>query len=307
MHLLRICLLSFCSFALTAFAEDKPAPATPEAAPPKTREEAFARAGVKLVKGPDTVALGKKAELKLPDGFGFVGADSLDRFFELTQNARSGNEVGVLLSPNGWTMFFDYDDVGYVKDDEKDKLDADKLMKSMSEGQEQSNEARKSRGWDAIKLKGWATAPHYDQKTNNLKWAINLASSRDNFQQIWINESIRLLGRGGVMNVTLVSDTAVFKTAEAEAEQLLAQHFSYVAGEKYSEFKAGDKIAEYGLAALVLGGGVAVAAKMGLLASLGAFLGKAWKIVVAAIVAIGVGIKKLINKVSGAQPEEPKE
>lgn len=305
------CLFLSALCSVLAFAEDKPAPATPAAAapaaeaPPQTREEALARAGVKLVNGPATVPLGKTAELKLPEGFSFVGPDSLDRFYELTRNSRGGNEVGVVLAPHDWTLFFDYDDIGYVKDDDKDKLNADKLMSSMTENQEAANEARKERGWDEMRLKGWATPPHYDPKSNNLKWAINLTSSQDQFKEVWINGSIRLLGRGGVMNVTLVSDAAVFKQAELEADQLLAGGFSYVAGQKYAEFKAGDKVAQYGLAALVLGGGVAAAAKLGWLAQFGAFFGKAWKAVVAALVAVGVGIKKLFNKLTGARPDEP--
>lgn len=303
MSLLR-CLLLSAGCTLVAFAQDQPAAPAAEA-PPQTREEAYARAGIKLVNGPATVPLGTTAEIKLPEGYAFIGPDSLDRFFELTQNSRSGNEVGVVLSPTNWTMFFDYDDIGYVKDDDKDKLNADKLMSSMTDNQEAANEARKERGWDEMRLKGWATQPHYDQKTNNLKWAINLTSSQDEYKEVWINGSIRLLGRGGVMNVTLVSDAAVFKQAEAEADQLLAGGFNYVSGQKYAEFKAGDKVAQYGLAALVLGGGVAAAAKVGLLAKLGVFLGKAWKLVVAGLVAVAVGIKKLMNKLTGARPEEP--
>lgn len=289
------------------------APATPTAdntkgsveEKPMTMEEAYAKQGVKLTKGPAAVTLGKTAEIKLPEGYHFVGPDSLDKFFELTRNQRSGNEVGVVLAPDDWLMFFDYDDVGYVKDDDKDKLNADKLMKSMSENQEAANEARKERGWDAMKLQGWATPPHYDEKTHNLKWAFNLSSSRDNFKEVWINGNVRLLGRGGVMNVTLVSDAATFKVAEQQSDALLASGFNYVAGQKYAEFKAGDKVAEYGLAALVLGGGVAAAAKLGLLAKLGVFLGKGWKAVVAVVVAIGVGIKKLFGRITGAQPKEP--
>ena len=112
-------------------------PATPEAGvptKPQTREEALQRAGVKLLAGPATVALGKTAELKLPEKYHFIGPESLDLFYKLTQNMRSGTEVGVVLAP-GYMLYFDYDDVGYVKDEDKDKLDADKLLKSMTEGQ----------------------------------------------------------------------------------------------------------------------------------------------------------------------------
>jgi uncharacterized membrane-anchored protein len=286
-------------------AAEKPAtvaetPAAVSAEKPKSREDALQQAGVKLQEGPVTVSVGKVAELKLPKGYQFVGPDSLDKFYELTRNMRSGNEVGVVIAPD-YMLYFDYDEIGYVKDEDKDKLDADKLMKSMSEGQEAGNEARKKRGWDEVKLQGWATAPHYDSKTNNLKWAINLSSSRDQFKEIWINESIRLLGRSGVMNVTLVTDTPGFKAAELEAEKLLAGNFSYVSGSKYSEFKAGDKVAAYGLSALVLGGAGVMAAKMGLFAKLGVLLGKFWKGIVFGLIALGAMLKKIWDKIVGAK------
>ena len=293
------------AFFLTGLvhAAEKPAAETTEPAKPKTREEALTQAGVKLQSGPATVALGAVAELKLPEGSHFVGPDSLDRYYELTQNRRNGKEVGVMLA-KGYSLYFDYVDSGYVKDEDKDKLDADKLMTAMTENEEGANEERKRRGWDEIKLKGWATKPHYDEKTHNLKWAINLASSQDKFQDLFINESIRLLGRGGVMNVTLVSGGgAAFKAAEAEAEKLLAGSFGYVAGQQYSEFKAGDKMAAYGLSALVLGGGAVMAAKLGWLASLGVWFGKMWKAIAVVLVALGAVIKNFFNKITGARPD----
>ena len=311
MHLTRVLLAAVLAFSGSLLAAEKAAPtvqpeskSASEREKPQSREEALQRAGVKLVSGPATVPLGKVAELKLPEGYSFVGQDSLDKFYQLTQNVRGGSEVGVVLAPN-YMMFFDYDEIGYVKDEDKDKLDADKLLKTMSDAQEEGNSERKSRGFSELKLKGWATAPHYDAKTNNLKWALNLSSSGDGFQKIFINESIRLLGRSGVMNVTLVTGTEGFKAAETDADKLLAGNFSYVGGQKYSEFKSGDKVAAYGLSALVLGGAGVMAAKMGLFAKLGVFFSKFWKGIVIALVAVAAGIKKFFNRVTGAQPKEP--
>jgi uncharacterized membrane-anchored protein len=299
-------LLLFSSIIACAWSAESAAPATDAPTPrtaekPLTREEAFAKAGVKIVTGPATVKLGKVAELRLPQDYVFIGPDSIARFYELTKNVPNGKEVGVLIAPSAWMLFFDYVDVGYVKDDEKNALDAAKLMQSMTEGQESANEARKKRGWDEMKLQGWATPPHYDEKTHNLKWAFKLSSSQDGFKSVWINESIRLLGRGGVMNVTLVSETPTFAAAEKEADQLLASDYQYAAGQKYAEFKAGDKIAEYGLAALVVGGGAVLAAKAGLFANLGLLLGKAWKAVVVAVVALGAAIGRLWKKIVGKE------
>ncbi len=160
MNLFRLLLAAGLVLGAVARAADKAdeKPAVEKSAPapkagaageaqPKSREEALRQAGVKLIAGPATVPLGKVAELKLPEGYHFVGPDSLKRFYELTQNMPNGKEVGVLLAP-GYMMFLDYDDVGYVKDEDKDKLDADKLLKAMSEGQDEANSERRSRGWD---------------------------------------------------------------------------------------------------------------------------------------------------------------
>jgi uncharacterized membrane-anchored protein len=280
------------------------ADSAPTADAPKSREEALERAGVKLQKGPATVALGKAAELKLPAGHHFIGPESLNRYYELTQNSRNGSEVGVVLAPD-YSLYFDFDEIGYVKDEDKDKLDADKLMKTMTEGQVAANEARRERGWDEMRLTGWATKPYYDEKTNNLKWAINITSSQDGYKQVFVNESIRLLGRAGVMNVTLATATENFKQAEVEADKLLAGNFGYVSGQKYSEFKSGDKIAAYGLSALVLGGAGAMAAKMGLFAKLGVYFGKFWKAIVFGLIALGAGIKRVWGRVVGGNAPPP--
>ena len=61
--------------------------------------------------------------------------------------------------------------------------------------------------------------------------------------------------------------------------------FRFREGQRYAEWRSGDKVAQYGLGALVVGGGTAVAAKTGLLAKL-------WKPILAVIVAIIAWLKR---------------
>jgi uncharacterized membrane-anchored protein len=75
--------------------------------------------------------------------------------------------------------------------------------------------------------------------------------------------------------------------------------YDFVPGEKYAEFKAGDKIAEYGLAALVVGGAAAAAAKAGLFKSLGKFL---WVIVGGAAMGGWALLKKLFGRKKSPPP-----
>ena len=165
----------------------------------------------------------------------------------------------------------------------------------MTANQEAANQERAKRGWDEMKVTGWAAEPHYDTKTNNLKWAIKLSSSSDNYKSQWINESIRLLGRGGVMEVTIVTGNETFTADSAAATVLLGQNYTYVAGQRYAEFKQGDKIAEYGLAALVLGGAGAAALKFG-------FFQKFWKLIIFGGAALIAGLGKLWNNITGKNP-----
>lgn len=257
--------------------------------------EALQANDIKLITGPAKVKLGDVAEINLPAGYHAVDKASFKKFYEFTRNSLGGREVGVVIAPDEWMLFFDYDATGYVKDDEKNSLDAKKLMKSMTSNQEAANKERAKRGWDEMKVTGWAAEPHYDNKTNNLKWAIKLSSSSDSYQSEWINESIRLLGRGGVMEVTLVTGNESFGQDSAAASGMLAQNYTYVAGQRYAEFKEGDKIAEYGLTALVLGGAGAVAFKLG-------FFQKFWKLIVFGGAALIAGIGKIWNKITGRNP-----
>ncbi len=283
-------LAALACFTPGLFAQEQAA-----ASEPKSFIAALEAAGIKLTTGPAVVKLGDVAEVNLPAGYRAVDKGSMKKFYEFTRNSMGGDEVGVVIAPAEWMLFFDYEDSGYVKDDEKNSLDAGKLMKSMTSNQEASNKARAERGWDEMKVVGWAAEPHYDTKTNNLKWAIKLSSSSDNHQSQWINESIRLLGRGGVMEVTLVTGNDTFAADSAAATVLLGQSYTYVAGQRYAEFKEGDKIAKYGLAALVLGGGAAAALKFG-------FFQKFWKLLVFGGAALVAGIGKLWNKITGKNP-----
>ena len=83
-----------------------------------------------------------------------------------------------------------------------------------------------------------------------------------------LNHSVRLLGRGGVMSVDLVVSPEHYQRALPAFNGVIGK-FEYKAGHTYAEWRDGDKIAAYGLTALVAGGAGAVLAKTGLLQKFG--------------------------------------
>jgi uncharacterized membrane-anchored protein len=97
------------------------------------------------------------------------------------------------------------------------------------------------------------------------------------------------------MSATLVSDEENLTENIKEFKKSL-EGFSFNSGEKYSEYKAGDKVAAYGLTALIAGGAAAIATKKGLWGAIAAFLAASWKFIAVGVVAVGAWIRSIFKR-----------
>jgi len=242
--------------------------------------------------GPGISSLDNWAEIDVPDGFVFANGSDTRILMEAMGNVNSGTEVGFLAPASlDWFVVFEFDKIGYVKDDEKDDLDSAAIIESIQKGTEAGNKVRRERGFPAPHIVGWEVEPHYNDLTNNLEWAIR-AQNEDG--SLVLNHNTRLLGRRGVMKSTLVVDPETFDTVLPVYRSNL-DGFAFKSGQTYAEFTKGDKIAKYGLTALVAGGAGAAAAKLGLFK----ILGKYFKVVIVAVVAFFAGILKFLKSLFG--------
>lgn len=277
-----------CVCALIAVGQSKkkpkPSPSpTPDLSWSKVYEE------IKWQKGPSVGDLGDTAQVKVPDGYVFADARDTRSIMEANHNPTTGREIGfVAADGENWFAVFEFSDVGYVKDDEKDSLDADALLSSIKDATAAGNQERMKRGWPTMTIVGWETPPRYNELTHNLEWAIRAQSEGEPV----INHNTRLLGRGGVMEVTLVVDPSLLQETMPKFKAMLAG-FDYKQGHKYAEFRAGDRTAAYGLTGLIVGGGTAALVKTGAFKWI-------WKALVAAALAIGALAKKIFSRRSDA-------
>jgi len=254
--------------------------------------------------GPAQVDVGVKAEMRLPESMAFAGAEDTRRILERMGNPTNGDEVGLVVpkaQDQNWFIVYEYRKVGFVKDDEKDKIDAAGLLKSLTEATEASNEERKKMGAAALHVLRWQEPPRYDERTHNLTWA-TLAHSDDGHDVV--NYNVRVLGREGYMSVTLVDDARSYGAAKPAVEQALAS-FSYKRGSSYAEWVPGDKVAQYGLAGLVAAGAGAAAVKLGLFGTLAKLFAKAGKFIVVGIAALGALAAKLWSAARGRAAARP--
>jgi uncharacterized membrane-anchored protein len=288
-HLFRLAIPVALLALIYSFSAPPLAADDPPAAPPKVK--------IDWVDGPTTARLGDIAQIKVPEGFRFTGKDGTRKFLELTQNPPNGNELGTIVplqtkDENGnesdfWFVIFEFNDVGYVKDDDRDKLDAGALLKNIKESTEESNKERATHGWPAYHVTSWYKPPYYNVTTKNLTWAMQGYALAGQKQESSVNYSVRLLGRRGTMSADLVLDPQIVDKTVPKFESLLTG-YSFLPGSTYSEFRSGDKIAEYGLATLVAGGATAIAAKTGLLAKL-------WKLIAVGLAALASFLKRAWN------------
>jgi uncharacterized membrane-anchored protein len=241
------------------------------------------------------------AQVKVPDGCRFTGRGGVPAFLEATQNLPDPSVAAVLFcrSPDTatvWFVMYKYDPSGLVRDTDKNSLDATKILASIKEATEQSNEERERRGWGKMYVSGWITPPFYDQSTHNLTWALEGVSADGESSA---NRSVRLLGRGGVVSAELVADVAQLPVIVPEFDKVIGAT-RFVPGQNYSEWREGDKVATYGLVALVAGGAGIAAGKLGLIGKLWKLIATAavalWKLAVAAAVGLSAWLKRVFKK-----------
>ncbi|MEO6952998.1 MAG: DUF2167 domain-containing protein [Polyangia bacterium] len=275
----------------------------PAAAPPKSE--------LKMHDGPEKIALGHKITLDLPEPFVFIDAANAKPLLAKGGNFMGDNFLGMVFpkaeGPAGWWLSVEYEDEGYVKDDET--LDAKKLLASMQEGTKEGNEARKEKGFGPMFIDRWTEEPRYDKATHHLVWALELHVEQDGKSHSSSNYETRILGRKGFVSLTLITSPEHLAQYKPVVESLLSAT-TFDGGARYGDFDSKtDKVATYGLLGLI-GGGAGIAAlkvaKLGLLAKFGKVillgLAKFGKAIALAFVAFFGFLRNGIKKLFGGKP-----
>lgn len=258
-------------------------------------EAVYAAARAAQIAGPDNVSLGDQAILALPKGFAYVPPVEGARVMHAMGNQTGEGFMGLIVGERmAGFMTIRFDKAGYIRDDDAREWDADQLLQNLKDGTEAGNEMRRQRGIPEFAVDGWVEPPRYDIVTQRLVWSARLRDKHPAAEQTraGVNYNTYQLGREGYISMNLVTDMDNVESQKPIAGQMLdALHFND--GKRYADFNADtDQVAAYGLAALV--GGVA-AKKLGLLATLGIFLAKFWKIGIIAVIGLGAVLRRFFG------------
>lgn len=292
-------LITFFGISVSALAQDEgefTSSSQDQEAAAKAQWEAFMDSLAWQTEGEGN--LEEWATIDIPYGYQYLNGEDASKLMQAYGNLPSDYEGLIATNDLGWLVLFQFDPTGYVKDDEKDELNPDELLAQMKANQVEGNRYREQQGLTPMYIDGWAMEPRYNERTNNLEWGLLLRSG-DNPQQ-FVNYETKLLGREGVMEVTLICDIEDMQMILPTYQDLLLGH-QYKEGKSYAEYRQGDKIAEYGLTALIAGGAIYGAAKLGFLGTILAFGKKFFKFIVIGLVAIGAAFRKFFARLSGRE------
>lgn len=279
-------------FVAAAGAQGNPSP-NPQA----EMEAAIAEANAAVQPGPKKIPIAGQAQLDLPEGYGFIPAGPSAKLLKAMGN-RPGNDLAGLVVPgddeSNWLMVVRYVASGYIKDDDARDWKADELLKSIREGTEETNAERRQRGLPELEVIGWVEAPRYEAASHRLVWSLSSrAKGAPADDANGINYNTLALGREGYVSMNLVTGLQDIEAQKPIAHALLAA-LAFDDGKRYADFNSStDKVAEYGLAALVAG---VAAKKLGFFALAAAFLAKFAKVIGVAAIAGGAGIFKLFRR-----------
>lgn len=247
------------------------------------------------------------ATFDLPTDFRYLDADQTETVLRAWGNPPGSETLGMLvpagvrlLTREGWGVIVSYDEDGYVKDDDAAKIDYASLLKDMQRATREANPERVKAGYSSAQLVGWAEPPRYDSLTHKLYWAKDYKFS-DNPGHT-LNYNIRVLGRRGVLVLNAVASMDQLDGVRREMPKVIGS-VEFNEGHRYADFVPGtDKVAEYGIAALVAGG---LAAKAGLFKVLLGALVALKKLIIIGLAAIAAFFRKLFRRDPPAASAKP--
>lgn len=246
--------------------------------------------------------------IEIPKGFKFLDETQAKRVLvDLWGNPDSDNislglifpEKTGILDSDSYVFNVQYDEIGYVEDDDADDIDYDDLLKELKDETAEANKIRQKEGYETVSIIGWAAPPYYDKERKILHWAKEIKFGQDSINTL--NYNIRILGRKGVLVLNAIASKEALPLVQKDINKVL-NIVKFNDGYKYGDFDSSvDSVAAWTIGGLVAG---KVLTKVGFFA----IIAKFGKIIVVALLGLfGVFKNKIKGIFSSKSPANRKE
>ena len=251
------------------------------------------------IPGPSDIIVANQAHLALPEEMAYIPRTQAQRLLKAIDGQGDDQVQGMIMPTSedeDWMILVSYDPAGYIKDDDAKEWDPDDMLNNLREGTEAANAERKARGIDELEVVGWAEVPAYTATSHQLRWSASARTKGSQDPNYTINYNTLALGREGYVSMNLVTDIQNVERLKPVAANLISA-LKFDGGKSYGDFVEGtDKVAEYGLAALVAG---VAAKKLGFFALMAAFGLKFAKVILISLVGGAAVLGRLFKRNKG--------
>lgn len=246
------------------------------------------------------------ATLHLTPAFRYLDPPQAARVLEAWGNPPGQTTLGMVfpsdLSPfdeGAWGVVITHVSDGHVSDDDADDVNYDEVLTSMQEDARRNSDERVRQHLQGYTLVGWAERPHYDRANHILYWAKDVDFRGPTHT---LNYAMRFLGRTGVLEMNAIAALPQLPAMRTQMESLRHQ-VTFRQGNRYTDFVPGtDRVAAYGIGALVAG---KVLAKAGFFKLLLGMLVAGKKLVVAAAAAGAAALRSLFGRKNNPEGGDP--
>ncbi|RPE09074.1 DUF2167 domain-containing protein [Chitinophaga lutea] len=251
------------------------------------------------------VILGNGVVLEVPAGFRYLDVPQSHRVLEEIWGNPKNETLGMLfpadrgpMDESGWAFNIDFEDIGFVKDEDADKIDYDDMLKQLKKETAEANPDRIKEGYPSVEFIGWAAAPFYDKANKTLHWAKEIKFGES--EEHTLNYNVRILGRKGVLSMNAIGVMNQLPEIKQHIPAIL-KSTTFEAGHAYADFDPKvDEVAAWTIGGLVAG---KVLAKVGFFA----IIAKFGKFIVMGLIGVGAAAYKYITgrrrKEEEVQPE----
>lgn len=202
---------------------------------------------IRWISGPQKASLGTIANIDVPQGYRLTGESGARVLLARMKNPVPEGLIGILAPDSGkWWIVLTFNEVGYVKNADKERIDAAAVLQAVQKRSEMQNSERTEQGLTSIISVDWQRPPVYDAEKHSLDWALRAETQSSKV----VNDTVLLLGRRGVLQIITVQPYEA--SADASHLQPLINNITFKEGQRYADYGNGDKIADVGLAQLII-------------------------------------------------------
>jgi len=214
----------------------------------------------------------------------------------------SDSEAVAMVSTSGDVLYLTFVSSGFVTADDWKEVDAPKMLQDIRDATDGQNEERKKNGQSGLQVDGWVQEPRFDAARHSVVWILKL--HEDNGGRPFLNATALALGRDGYERFVLAADADNPAKARSELNSLVG-NFSYNKGSRWTDHLSGDKLAGFGIAALVgTVAGATIAKTVGFGALL-LLLKKFFVLIVAAVIGAIAWLRKRLTPRPLVPPPPP--